>query len=341
MLTDHFSIYYRWPRQTPIQVHLTGNHVLIDCRFHYNARALQTVGPDGKSLADHIEAGIIHKWSGFYSLELAGQTELVRVSVQISRQRDRRSVPVVVRRLLLMPAHVISPWYRRGWGIAKTGQIESIGTNWSRQQPGRMVLPSDLQPSDLAAIAAHEAGHLFGLGDAYAAIYRFYDATPGTEHYMMHSNQSVQPAEILMLLRAHQSGRMQFFPRHWQASRFWHGLRNDYQQRLVIWQQRHEQLQQEQAGWKNGTTPQQGQTSQISGTAPQPQQTMEKPVDKGMEAQEMPDEPAATEAGLHEAARQEARLVETGQHDVDQRGASGYNSESADSIDTMQGEIER
>lgn len=244
MLSDRFNIHYRHPAKTPIQLSICANRLMIDCRFHYNRRALRPDPKTGASPADTIEAGIIQRWSGIYRLPLPGQEEAVEVQVAISRTRDRRSVPIRVRRLLIMPAHVISPFYRRFWGFFKTGHLESIGTNWSLQQPGCMVLPLGLTSGQLQSIAAHEAGHLFGLGDAYAAIYRFYDAVPDTGHYMMHSNQAVQPEEILMLLQAHARGRMQFFPQHWKTGRFVRGLGRDLVQRarqlknnLAVWRQ--------------------------------------------------------------------------------------------------------
>lgn len=254
-LEDLFSIRYRASERTPIQVRIVGNQVSITCRFRYNRRALQPAVTGQPSPADLIEAGIIRSWSGTYDLRqtgLDGLTEPAEVRVRIVRQQGwfnrPRSVPIIVRRLLWMPAHVISPPYRRLWGIIKTGQLESLGTNWSLGQPGRMMLPLGLDPGVLEMIAAHEAGHLFGLGDAYAAIYRFYDAAPGTDHYMMHSNQAVQPAEILMLLRAHQCGRMQYFPRHWQSRRFWRGLKLDARLRIAELRRRNERLRLESRG---------------------------------------------------------------------------------------------
>jgi hypothetical protein len=95
-----------------------------------------------------------------------------------------------------------------------------------------MILPTMDDPGQVMRIAAHEAGHLFGIGDAYAAIYRFYDAAPGTAHYMMHSNYAVQPEEGLMMLRAHVSGRMQFFPRSFNWHRFRKGFIAEMNQRL-------------------------------------------------------------------------------------------------------------
>ncbi|MDD2441903.1 MAG: hypothetical protein PHG76_07300, partial [Eubacteriales bacterium] len=59
-----------------------------------------------------------------------------------------------------------------------------------------------------------------------------YSAAPGTGHYMMHSNSQVQPEEVRMLIRAHASGRMQFFPRRWQTRVFRDGLRREFGQLL-------------------------------------------------------------------------------------------------------------
>jgi hypothetical protein len=44
---------------------------------------------------------------------------------------------------------------------------------------------------------------------------------------MMHSNRQVQPQEIKMMLLAHKSGRMQFFPKKWDTRQFLHGLRQE------------------------------------------------------------------------------------------------------------------
>jgi hypothetical protein len=231
MLSDAFNIRYRHPDKTPIQLLISGDRLLIDCRFNYNQKALLPDPATGQIPANVIEEGIIRKWSGTYRVEWPGLAGPIEVLVRISRGRDRRSAPIRIRNLLLMPAHVISPIYRRIWGLLITGHLESLGINWSPTQPGCMVLPAGLDRNELASTAAHEAGHLFGLGDAYAAIYRFYDAVPGAEPYMMFSNQSVNPAEIRMLLQAHAEGRMQFFPLFWKSSRFFRGLRRD----LIDW----------------------------------------------------------------------------------------------------------
>jgi len=238
MLSDLYEIQYRHPRRTPVQLIIEGNRLTIDCCFRYNRRALRRTRDGSQTLADLIEDGIRRSWSGLFPLDLPGMDEPVEVTVDIHRDRRRRAAPIHVRRLLLMPAHVGSPFYRRIWGILKTGQLESLGTNWSLEQPGCIVLPANDESWGFGQVAAHEAGHLFGLGDAYAAIYRFYHAAPETEQYMMHSNCAVQPAEILMLLRAHQTGKMQYFPRQWNSRRFISGFRRDLAQRAARLQQR-------------------------------------------------------------------------------------------------------
>lgn len=249
MLADQLGIQYRHPAKTPIQLQIEDNRMTIDCCVRYNRRALQLTSENGESLADLIEAGIQQAWSGQYQLEWPELAEPVSVEVVFHRDERRRPAKIGLHRMFLMPAHVISPLWRRLWGIIKTGQFESMGTNWSLQHPGRMVLPLGLDAYQLKNIAAHEAGHLFGLGDAYAAIYRFYYGVPGKEAYMMYSNHQVQVEEISMLLRAHQTGRMQFFPRRWNGRNFIRGFQKDLKARaaqlerqIIAWRkdQRHQ-----------------------------------------------------------------------------------------------------
>lgn len=235
----------------PIQVKVQGNTIYIDARFRYNKAAIKPWIIDGMSQADLIEAGIIRKWSGEYKLRSRRFKGYIKARVVINIRRDliparsrnvlplalitqrQRSVLIKIRSLTFMPAHVISPWYRRIWGVLKTGQWESLGTNWSRNNPGIMVMPH-CPPKSIAwfeRMAAHEAGHLLGLGDAYGAIYRYYYAAPGTSEYMMHSNRHVQAREITMLLEAHMIGKMQFFPKKWDKKIFIDGFKREVNQK--------------------------------------------------------------------------------------------------------------
>lgn len=245
----------------PIQLQLTESGLVIDCLFTYNSRALGPRKEAEKDLswADAIEAGIRQHWTGNWplsqgliqamelfcqkrklSLDLSTMTSLA-VKMTIKRQergrltpgllsfkssltRRRRPARIYVRPSFILPAHVASPLHRRFWGIFKSGQLESIGLNWSPKQPGYMVIPSQTPDWRLAGVAAHEAGHLFGLGDAYAAWYRFYAPAKGTEAYMMRANQRVQTEEVAMLIRAQATGRMQYFPREFKLRTILAGL---------------------------------------------------------------------------------------------------------------------
>ena len=235
MLSTRFPIRYKNPAQTPIQLFLAGDQLLISCHLCFSSRAL-TRCPSGsdRTYAELVCEGIRTYWEGFYLMPLPDGPQPLSVRVQITTGKGRRAALVQVKRMFIMPAHVRSPIHRLYWGVFKTGQLESIGTNWSLEQPGRMILPYMDDPEQIKRIAAHEAGHLFGIGDAYAAIYRFYDAVPGTGHYMMHSNWAVQPEEVLMMLRAHVTGRMQFFPRSFQWRRFRKGFADEIDQRIKM-----------------------------------------------------------------------------------------------------------
>jgi hypothetical protein len=222
-------IYNNRPDKLPVRLSWSGNQLTIDCCLRFNNRALRT-GPavaPGRTYAELVSDGIRRHWSGQYELGSPEYPDPVTVCVVIQTDQKRRHVPVKVRPMFFMPAHVISPFYRRIWGIFRTGQIESLGLNWSPQQPGAIMMPPYEQVSQVESVAAHEMGHILGIGDAYGAIYRFYYAAPGTQNYMMHSNRQVQPQEIKMMLLAHKSGRMQFFPKKWDTRQFLHGLRQE------------------------------------------------------------------------------------------------------------------
>ncbi len=139
---------------------------------------------------------------------------------------QRRAVRIYFAPLKKLPSHVGSPLWRRFWGIFRYGHLETLGFNWSLSSPGYMVLNTS-QSWRLGRVAAHELGHIFGLGDAYAAIYRGYAEHPNSRHYLMNTNGPLSREEFLMFLKAHTTGRAQFFPRPFQLRQFLRGLRSE------------------------------------------------------------------------------------------------------------------
>ncbi|HPX93164.1 MAG TPA: hypothetical protein PK646_06300 [Bacillota bacterium] len=249
-------------QRRPIILSCSKDGLLIDCLFTYNRRACRPPKKETakrEPLCDVIERGIRDNWSGRYAIDLqlgaalaafcrqAGTAnpfegaDFLPVEVQIKRfgegalvpalltfkqfiTRKRSPARIYVRHSAILPSHAASPLHRRIWGVFKTGQLESIGFNWSPSHPGYITITSNTAPSRLPQVAAHEAGHLFGLGDAYAAWYRFFAAAPNTQGYMMRDTSRVQPAEIAMLLMAHTTGRMQYFPRVFHLRNIARGL---------------------------------------------------------------------------------------------------------------------
>lgn len=89
----------------------------------------------------------------------------------------------------------------------------SISTG-ARRQPRTCYFSKAKDRHSYQQICAHEFGHILGLGDAYGANYRFFYEAPCTGNYMMCHNRTVQPEELEMVLRAHLTNRMQYFPKN-------------------------------------------------------------------------------------------------------------------------------
>lgn len=249
------------PRQ-PVILSCTPEGLVIDCFFVYNRRAqraLSKKAPDPTPARDLFERAVREHWSGSYRFDRrlkeayrafcakTGSSNtfegaaFLPVKVVVTRypesrlspvlaclqsylRRQRRPARIYFRRSLFLPSHAASPLHRRLWGIFRTGHLESIGLNWSPAYPGYLTIATATPPHRLPGVAAHEAGHLFGLGDAYAAWYRFFSEAPGTQGYMMRDTSKVQVSEIAMMLEAHTAGTMRYFPRTFQLRDVGKGL---------------------------------------------------------------------------------------------------------------------
>ena len=119
---------------------------------------------------------------------------------------------------------VVSSAWRWIWGIFYCGSPESFSLNWHPRFPGTINLKMYKTLRRFEQVAAHEFGHLLGLGDAYDAPYRFFYHLEGVSTYMMCYNRKVQNEEIEMVLRAHLTKRMQYFPYKFKPGTFFRGL---------------------------------------------------------------------------------------------------------------------
>ena len=164
--------------------------------------------------ADAICEGIVRNWNGSYNLP-NGQN--VKLDVRIIRYNGVKTKQRYLKfnhEILNKYSFVRSPFYRCIWGIFRNnGQFESFGLNWTPRHPGSVYLRKTNYLKTYEQTAAHEFGHVLGLGDAYGAYYRGYYEAPGTGHYMMNANTRVQPEEVAMMLKAQSVGKMQYFPR--------------------------------------------------------------------------------------------------------------------------------
>ncbi|MBR1796454.1 MAG: hypothetical protein IJ757_00340 [Clostridiales bacterium] len=190
----------------------------ITCYALFDEALLKKSPDEDKTYADLCCRGIEKYWgdAGF-------EVRIIRV-----KKGDRRPHINVLPAKLTGTSYVMSRWWRWGWGLFRSSfHPESFMINWSRRNPGNIHLNirSWHSTSWFMRVSAHEFGHILGLGDAYAAHYRFYYEAPGTEDYMMNRNRRVSPEEALMVRRAQETGRMQYFPIKFSAKRYIKGLR--------------------------------------------------------------------------------------------------------------------
>ncbi len=184
--------------------------------FHDDLR--QKPDRSDKTYAEIVLEGIRKYWS-----EPGFDVELIECGL-----KDKRPHVNVLPAKLTGTSYVMSRWWRWGWGPLRCAMHpESFMLNWSLKNPGNihMNLRVFRSESSFMRIAAHEFGHVLGLGDAYAAHYRYFYEAPGTRNYMMNRNERVSEEEVAMVLKAHSTGKMQYFPMKFSLKRYINGFK--------------------------------------------------------------------------------------------------------------------
>ena len=213
-------------KQTPFRnkypVTLEGDTITCYAAFH--ELLLQKNEAWGITYADCAVNGIVQYWGD------AGFTvNIIRVPL-----KDKRPHINILPAKMTGTSYVMSRWWRWGWGMfTHTLHPETFMINWSRRHPGNIHLNLRIGSGQerFMCVAAHEFGHILGLGDAYAAHYRFYYEAPGTKGYIMNNNKQVSPEEVEMVRKAQATGRMQFFPMKFSARNVIEGMRKKRKKR--------------------------------------------------------------------------------------------------------------
>lgn len=228
MVAKIFDFNYNKPHRYPVRLSFEEGRLVIYVFAKFSKRLLRSYKPLKKDIkdpaftcknelftyADAICEGIVRNWNGTYILK---DGEEVRIDVRIIRYNGVKTKQRYLKfnqEIFNKYSFVKSPFYRCFWGIFRNhGQFESFGLNWSPSNPGSVYLRRTNYLKTYEQTAAHEFGHVLGLGDAYGAYYRGYYEAPDTRHFMMNCNSKVQPEEVSMMLRAQHTGKMQYFPR--------------------------------------------------------------------------------------------------------------------------------
>lgn len=230
----------------PVSITLVANRLDIKANVHFTSQAMTLHPTYGVAYADLIEAGIRRKWSCELPIDarlhealrafatfngqrsrLPVEGETLYVETKIYRDRAGAALRLRLAKTVLLPSHVGSPLWRRGWGFLRNPRFESMGLNWSRKHRGTMTMVPYPQAWQIESVAGHEFGHLLGIGDAYGAIYRYYDVVPGSENTLMRNNHAVSTTELAMVLDAQRTNKMQYFPKRFRWSQFRTGFADD------------------------------------------------------------------------------------------------------------------
>jgi len=246
-LTTHYAIKYPDPLQAPIQFVIEPHSIKIRCYIKYTPellepyelyshkrlegfKSVESYIPDDylqtKDLyytyADAIEEAIKLFWEGEYSFSWYShnKSDKLPVSIEFIRLNDptasfnpvQHFARIYFASKISVSSSVKSSLHRRFWGFFRNHSFEGIELNWAVSHPGSMYLKRCKQLEAFQRVVAHEFGHMLGIGDAYGASYRLFYQADGTSNFMMCHGHQVQPQEIEMALRAHQTNKLQSFP---------------------------------------------------------------------------------------------------------------------------------
>ena len=219
-----FNIVYKRPESVPVRIDVSDKVITITGYVEFDPKllvpfkksekindALLSSKPEGYTYADAAIEGICENWGKSYLFE--GATEPVKVNVNLIRKDDPDAVIPEGQRFFKVrhtnisgTSFVTSPIWRMGWGFFLTGCPEAAMINWSPRHPG--------------TINMNDYG-------------RFYYEAPGTDSYIMNNNSSVNAREVEMALRAHETGKMQYFPYKISLRKYFGRLFSKFTRRII------------------------------------------------------------------------------------------------------------